>query len=373
LETVRTRLRRAHATLRDDLESRADHETDWVAALVPLTGIRPDVAAAAQAAALGGAVMGTKTSIAAGLGVALAGVVAGSVLVGAAERPDTAEEIAALRARVAALESNASAAAARRDATGGGRRDAGIGDRVSAHDDRIAGVEAALDAVRADVKRIGTVETGTRAADRAAAPEVDADAELARLRALSSDELLTEIRTLNQAGAGGAGSAAQKKFGQSLVRACDVLLGRDTKGATRYQVLFIKGFGHRAQITANEQEHRAYAEAAFRDAMLLAGAGTDEAREAEKQIAWTAQRAGDPRAAAEIFVRLADDTRDTAASRAANRLSAAGAFDVAKDTARAAVELQSLIDEFAGAASAQASVELARTKLDELSRRARQR
>ena len=367
VETVRTRLRRAHHALRDDLGSMAGGESGWIAALTPLTGLRPETAAGSMSAAakaavtLVGEVMVTKSAVA----VAVAGAFVGGRIVGTAGGTTPEEnEVAALRARLDALESNV-ASSTRRGSSDGNPRSSGAEDRVSAQESRIAEVEAALALVRADVGRIAGKEAGARAGEGAAVPDVDVAAELERLGALSTEDLLAEIRTLNSVGASG-----KKIDGKAIVRACEVFLARNAEAATRYEVLIIKGIGHRSQISRQAQDQRPYAEAAFRDAQLLAGSGTDEARSAERHLAWTAQKAGDQRAAAEAYVRLAADTRDTASSRAANRLSAAEAFDFAQDAARATSELQSLIDEFGTSEEARGTVERARTKLDEISRRA---
>ena len=372
-ETVRTRLRRAHRMLRDELGSGTGGATAWIAALLPLTGLRPDAVGTcatgggASAATLGGAVMGTKTAVALGAGVALGIAFVGGTLVtsaggGASGGSDDAE-VAALRARLDAVEKKAGAPRAA-DGARGESRDAALEDRVAAYESRLADVEASLGVVRTDVAKVAGAGAGKRAASPTA-PGTDPVEEQRRLESLSNDELLLEIRTLMN-----FGTTGKLIDGKSIVRACDVFLGRSgTEVGQRYEAMIHKGVGYRAQMR-NGPEARARAESAFRDAMNLAGSGTNDGREAEKQLAWTAQFAGDHRAAAEIFLSLAADTRDTAMSRADNRCSAALAFELAKDASRAAAELQSVIDEFGTAAEAKDVVERARAKLDEISKRA---
>jgi RNA polymerase sigma factor (sigma-70 family) len=374
LETVRTRLRRAHQMLRDDLGSRTGDATAWIAALVPLTGIRPDFAGAcatsgaAPAAAIGGAVMGTKTVVAVAAGVAVGIAFVGGQLVGSAGGGSGGEagrsEVAALTARLDALEASVGEAS-RRAAPAGERRNSAIEDRVAAQESRLAELETSLGVVRTGA------QGGAKPADEArTAPAgtaaADPNAELKRLEALSNDELLLEMRQLLSLSAAG-----NKLDAPALVRACDVFLGRGgVEAEFRFEALMDKGVGHRSQMSKAAPEQRAYAESAFRDAMTLAGSGTIEGRSAEAQLAWTAQRAGDHRAAAEIFVNLASDLRDEPVSRAANRLSAAEAFDLAKDTSRATAELQSLIEDFGAVPDASNVVERARAKLDEIGKRA---
>jgi RNA polymerase sigma-70 factor (ECF subfamily) len=373
VETVRTRLRRAHRMLRDELGSKTGDGAAWVAALFPLTGLGPDAVGtcatggASTAATLGGAVMGTKTAVALGAGVALGVAFVGGTLVGSAGSAPSGDagssELAALASRLDALEGNVDAS--RRATPGGERRSSAIEDRIAAQESRLAEVEASLGVVRADALQGERPSDGARAAP-AGTVAADPNAELRRLEELSNDELLLEIRQLL-----GLNAAGNKLDAPALVRACDVFLGRGgVKAEFRYEALMDKGVGHRSQMSKAAPEHRAYAEGAFRDAMTLAGSGTIEAREAEKQLAWTAQRAGDHRTAGEIFVNLAADLRDEPVSRAGNRLSAAEAFDLAKDTSRATAELQSLIDDFGAAADAGAVVDRARAKLDEISKRA---
>lgn len=144
-ETVRTRTRRALGRLREALDRGSGGDrAAWIAALVPLAGLRPETGAAASTAAglAGGAVMGTKAAVAAGV----AGAVAGALLGGAAavrlvEVPPPAgteearADVRELRARLEALES----------AHGGG---AGGGAAGAAAEERIAALEAALAEVR---------------------------------------------------------------------------------------------------------------------------------------------------------------------------------------------------------------------------------
>lgn len=127
LETARTRLRRAHDALREELGRDAGGRSGWIAALAPLTGLRPEsavatatatataaetasstIAAAKAAGTLGGAAVGTKTAVAVAVGVAVAAAFVGGTIVGehgdraAVTTPDPA--IAELRSRLDALD-----------------------------------------------------------------------------------------------------------------------------------------------------------------------------------------------------------------------------------------------------------------------------
>ncbi|MCI0340607.1 MAG: sigma-70 family RNA polymerase sigma factor [Planctomycetales bacterium] len=94
-ETVRTRLHRAHAMLRERLDG--EHGGDrraWAVALVPLAGRRPEVAGALGAAGGGAIAMGTLQKFAVATGVLLLAV-GGAALVlggagGAGSRPEDA-------------------------------------------------------------------------------------------------------------------------------------------------------------------------------------------------------------------------------------------------------------------------------------------
>ena len=153
VETVRTRLRRAHDALREELGGGGGAGSSaWIAALAPLAGMRlkaESISVAAKAAGtLGGAVMGTKTAVAVAVGVAVAAAFVGGTIVGthgdAAEGTDADPAFVALRSRLEALETARVRPSERQAAPGAERRIDGLEERAATHDGRLDEIEASL-------------------------------------------------------------------------------------------------------------------------------------------------------------------------------------------------------------------------------------
>jgi RNA polymerase sigma-70 factor (ECF subfamily) len=147
--TVHSRIRRGIERLRARLDGGTPGGRGaWMAALLPLAGLREgSMAAAATAAAGGGALVGTKMVVAAGVlgaaaGTLVTGFAAGTLGGGGAAPVGEAEaraEVAALRARLEAIESRAAAVPGGEDPAPAGRSS-----REGALEDRVRSIEARL-------------------------------------------------------------------------------------------------------------------------------------------------------------------------------------------------------------------------------------
>jgi RNA polymerase sigma-70 factor (ECF subfamily) len=367
VETVRTRLRRAHETLRGRLGRGAGGGSDWMAALAPLTGLKSSAGglAAKPAGVLGGAAMGTKTAVAVAAGVAVAAAFVGGTMVrdgeATAAREESDARVAALVARIDALESARNNPSERTAAPTLDRRAAAIEERAAAQDARVVALEARL----ADVTRQLAAADAAAVERRAApAPARDAAAERQRLGALTDDELLQTIRDLVAA----KGADGRSKIdGQAVLDACALLLARPLDAPRRAETLTLKGIGHRVL------GERAAEEAAFRDAVNVAGPNSKEGRSATAQLAWTAARGGDSRGAAETFLRLSQDVDAPAVQRAWNRLYAATHFEQAGDKERASIEYRGVVDEYGSSADRNVlgAVTEARSSLERIAKAAK--
>jgi len=316
VETVRTRLRRAYETLRDRLGSgHGGGRAGCILALAPLTGLKHGAVSAGATAAkigggLGGTMMGTKASFAAaGLAVGIA--FAGGMYVREPTPPVAQRsEIADLRQRVRALEAT----------------------QPTEQESKLAAVEVNLGG------RIEALEAALAAATGASgrgAGTGDPESERKRLEAMPDDELLDWVKVLISTDMRGV-----PVNGTAVLDACQVLLSRPLDAPKRSEALTYKGIGYRVLMDF------AAAEAACRDAASLVDARTREGRWANLQVAWTVSRRGDPRAAAETFLLIANDDGATEQQRAWGRVYAASHFDTAGDVTRALAEYRTVVEQF---------------------------
>ena len=330
VETVRTRLRRAHEQLRSELGG--GPEIAFV--LAPLLAVRPGWATTTAASA-GGTIVGTKTAVTvAGVVVAfgagfLVREVAGG---GGAPTSEPAEEVASLGDRVPSQaqakgqtpsQTEARPDAERRPPSSESRKIAALQQQAEDQQARIDALEAALASVKA------TAAAPPAAPQRADAPKQPGLAEM------SDAQLLEHIKALVAAGDRGGPIDAQ-----AVLDACAVLLARPLGVPTQAEVLVLSGIGYRVK------KDRAAEEAAFRKAIEVAGPRTPEGRSAASQLAWTASRNREPRSAAEQFLALSLDTDAPAKQRSWNRYFAASNFEQAGDTPRALTEYRGVVEEY---------------------------
>jgi hypothetical protein len=174
-----------------------------------------------------------------------------------------------------------------------------------------------------------------------------------RRKGLPTEDLLQEVRGM----LGGAGRAID---GRALVDACDLLLARTLEPDARAEALLARGVGQRVL------GDRAKEEASFREALELAGPTTPRGREARSQLAWTAARGGDARAAADAFAGLASETDAPERQRAWNRLYAAQHYGRAGDRERERAAYRAVTEEFGATddVDAKRAVEQARRWLE---------
>ncbi len=130
--------------------------------------------------------------------------------------------------------------------------------------------------------------------------------------------------------------------GRGVVEACDLLLGRELSARERTDALLLKGIGFRVL------KDRAAEEAAFREALATAGPGTEGARSARFQLAWTEAYKGNHRVAAEAFVELSRDPAHDPSQIAWHHFSAGGEFHAAGDPESARREYETVVREYGG-------------------------
>jgi RNA polymerase sigma factor (sigma-70 family) len=345
VETVRTRLRRAHEELRGRLGNRGG-AAGCALALGPLV-LRP-VGTVGGGRTMGGAVMGTKTAWAAAalLAAFAGGVVVRDVAADGSSVDAAKAEVAELRTRLDAIVRPDEARPAMREARGDAvvvRRTVELIERVDAQQSRIDALESALASANA---RAGTIVAATASRDPAT--------ETARLKAMTDDELFGWIGILTSVDLRGV-----PVDGRAVVDACDLLLARALEPAPRARALERRGIGRRAL------RDWAAADADFRESLAVAGAATPEGRQASCQLAWNASRRGEPRAAAEAFAALARDEADTPRRRSWRHVYAGTHFDRAGDKDRAAAEFRAVVEQFAASQDTETkkAVDIAREEL----------
>lgn len=332
VETVRTRLRRAHEELRSELGG----GPGIAFVLAPLVALRPEWTATAAGAA-GGTIVGTKTAVTvAAVVVAFGGGFAVHELAGSGSGASSTEEAGEVASQRESAPRQASAPvqaeAALRSPTSDSRKVAALQQQVADQQAQIDALESSLAALKA------TSEQGT-----AARPAPAAEAKKAALDSLSDAELLAHIRSLVSSSARGT-----PVDGKAVLDACATLLARPLDVTTRAEGLIQKGIGHRVMKDVAAEE------AAFREALQLAGPRTPEGRSAATQLAWTSSLSGDPRAAADQFLTLSQDTDAPTRQRAWNRYYAGTNFERAGDTNRALTELRGVVDEYGTSADGDA-------------------
>jgi RNA polymerase sigma factor (sigma-70 family) len=316
VETVRTRHKRALATLRERLGGGSDGDA-WLAALAPLVDLRRHVGSGAAATAVaGGTIMASKATVAAGVGLALvAGFGGGQLSAATDERP---------RARVAELVRRVDAL----DATHASAPTPTPTRRSPSGDDRRAARDRRLDAIESDL-------------DAALARPAASDVERARLTALSTEELLVEAKQLVKV----AKYTKTIVDGDAVLSACAILLARRLSSDERAQALICQGQGNAVLGDATKEE------ASFREALKVAG-DSSQAEDAMIELAYMEGRRGGFAAAAEWWRRVADWHADAArrataaAERAHHRYYMAIYLGRANETARAREEHQAVVNEF---------------------------
>ena len=340
-ETVRTRLRRAHARLRTLLVELDPRGRNVLTVLAPLVAAPACVTGTGGAAPLthsfGGSLVAGKTvTTVVVVAVAALAFVAGTAVDPGARNDattgDRSAEVAALQERIDELESND-----RRHRQGQARARA-VGDADAAApsgtvplSERETEMQRAIDDLRAQLDAARAAADASPARTVAVERVVDIEA----LRELPDDEVLKTIRKMIAVEMHGA-----RVDGEGVLEACDVLLARSLTDAARSEGLRLKGIGHRVLHETDKEI------AAFREAVVAAGTGTPDARLAQTQLAWTAARSGDHDAAAEEFLRLAEDPDAPDRQRAWNRFYAAGRLEDAGDTDGAIAQWRRLIDDF---------------------------
>ncbi len=349
VETVRTRLRRAHGTLRQRLQRMDRGDGTWMAALAPLMGHRLEapgdwitMAAAKQAATVGGALMGTKTVLGGAACVGLAFAFFGGTIVGRSEAEAQLAASAgrgqALRERLEELEGEAG----KRVEPGHPRAprvvvEAAAG-QVETLRARIRELEGALQSSGQDVAEARRDATTVPEPDVAQPSRLRAE-ELTRLRGLTDTELRMAIREMARMPMLGFPSG-QRMDGRRILEACALLLDRSPDRLDRYQGLFMKAIAH---ATLGETEAEL---AAFRQAAVVFGPGTDEAHAAETQLAYSIGNHGDLQNSAEAFLRLTRDLRKPTRQRAWSHVRAAWQYEAGRDVDRASQEYRAIFEEY---------------------------
>lgn len=336
VETVRTRIRRALAVLRDDLGTEREA---WLAVLAPVVGVRLDAGTTA-ATMTGGAAVATKgTVVGAVVVLALtAGYVGGSLPgSGAAETPSG--DLQALTARLAVLEAERGEdgvhASGLSSATASQRR-------VARADQGRAEQERRLTALEGEVAELRARVAAANDAGRTAAGEsTSADnVELRRLESLTTPQLLAELRTLSAAS---TRAGAPRSDGEAALRAARVLRERPLDTPERGEAWFLEGRAHLGAGNANDEE------VAYRKTIEILGPDSHLGRLAAAQLGWVASRNRDPRGAAEWFLSVARQPGASAGERSRYRYVAAnvlaGTGDVA-DRDRARTHFREVVDEF---------------------------
>jgi RNA polymerase sigma-70 factor (ECF subfamily) len=166
VETVRTRTRRALERLRERLDEGSGGDRGaWVAAVIPLAGVRWGTGAVT-----GGAIMASKAAVGAVVAAAILGGVAGGIstgiVLGGGEGPDAAAaraEVLALRGRIERMEA--------RPGGTDGRAGAVPDERLAAQDRRIAALE--VEAARRSEGRLTVEVAGVADAARESAEALD--------------------------------------------------------------------------------------------------------------------------------------------------------------------------------------------------------
>ncbi len=321
IETVRTRVRRALATLRERLGGDDGGEA-WLGAAAVLIGAGREGAVgsgslAPAATITGGLVMTGKTTLAAAVVLAcVAGFVGGRV--GApASSVDQSVELSALQDRLAELESRP--AAPGRERRGGGGSAGSDGDRLesvlvrqNAQDERVAALESELASTR---QALAAVRAGGAAP--APAAELDVAKQLTRLADLSTAQVLSELQRLTQV-AQRTPLLAPAGTQELVVRGADQLLQRTLEPDERVKGHLWKG---RAQMLTKLTED---ARATFQTASEVAGATANEWRNARHELAYTFVREDRMQAAVETFLAIADHPDVMDSDRAYYRQAAAG-------------------------------------------------
>ena len=331
VETVRTRLRRAHEELRTELGG----GPGIAFVLAPLVALRPEWTATTAATAAGGTIVGTKTAVTVGAVVLAFG---GGFLVhevaggGGASSTKESAEVASQR-EAAPAQAAPKQDADRRPQQAEGRRVAALQQQVADQQAQIDALESSLAALKA------TSEKGTAARAASAVEAAAAETKRAALDSLSDSELLAHIRTLVS-----SSSRGTPVDGKAVLDACALLLARPLDVTTRADGLIQKGIGHRVMQDAAAEE------TAFREALELAGPRTTEGRSAATQLAWTAYRKGEPRSAADQFLAVSQDPDAPPRQRAWNRYYAATNYERANDKVRARAEFQGVVEEFGASA-----------------------
>ncbi len=365
VETVRTRLRRALASLRDGL-SGGGSDPGWLAALAPL-GVLPEPAGVGGGAVgalgtgiAGGTIMTGKTTILAAATLALGAGYLGAQLPGLARegRPDPG--LGALAARLEALES-APGSPSRRppeaDAPSSpslaGRKEGAEVEGASDLAQRIQSLEEALAAARATNAALVAWASGL------GPPPRDAAAEARGLEQLSDAELFEAIRKLSTAS---YRTADERRMGfDRVIQACGVYLARSVEPAARGEVLTIQGG---TWLRLGEADR---AESALEEALRVAGPASREGHTATVQLAFTASSRKDNRRAADLLFGLARQPETARGEQAYLRVTGSS-YLATVDAAGARAELRAVVEEFGGSddPSTKHWVESARKALERL-------
>ena len=287
VETVRTRLRRALAMLRDRLDQGSGGD-GWFAALVPIAGVRVDAGAVAGksgtaiASALGGAAMTGKTTIVVSVGLGLVAGFLGGRLSGAT----SSDPSPALLRRIEALETSGSRAAVSAG-TSGEADPSKTASRLAEQDRRIQAIEAEVATTR------GRTEELLASASGAGSGRKEEGAELRQLQGFTDEELLAEIRRLSRIRH--RSKEGERTGNERMLQACEAFLGRPVEASQRIEVLTAKGITHRNTGDLDK------AETALREALGLAGPTTADGRGATYQLAIIASARQDNRTAADLL------------------------------------------------------------------------
>jgi RNA polymerase sigma factor (sigma-70 family) len=322
VETVRTRVRRALAQLKTRLEGDGGRES-WLASLAPLTGLgfetgvtSAGTSGAVIATVTGGAVMSANSTILIAMVLGLIAGFFGGSLSTPRESPAGGKEVATLQRRIAALEAEI-----------GGEESPASGQTLD--DDNQEDLNL----------RVAALEAKLAAKPGAEADEEVLQAERRRLEGLTDEQIMTEAARRTFA----ARRSRRRPDAEAALGVCEAALARGLTAEQRAKILLERG------RCLRQMGDRAREEASFREALELADGSSREWRHAAHELAMTAAGRKDLRAAADWFLRIAEQPGSPQIDQAGYRSLAAGYFSKMGETERARAEYGRVIEEFSGA------------------------